>query len=253
MKTIRLGWLPDLPDHRDLLFSSLPKPEIAALPPLVDLRPGCPAVYDQGQLGSCTANAIAGAFEFGAIKEKEAAIVPSRLFIYYNERVIEGTVKTDSGAQIRDGIKSVATTGICPETKWPYNIAKFAKKPSKTCYTSAKKDIAIQYLRIDNTVLNDLKSCLAAGFPFVFGITVYSSFMTESVANSGMVPMPGKKEQVEGGHALMAVGYDDNKSAFIVRNSWGDSWGLKGYCYIPYQYLTSASLADDFWTIRQVS
>src|SRR5438445_13260812 len=133
------GWVPDLPDQRDLVYSA-PAPFIMALPTAVDLRPQCPPVYDQGQLGSCTGNAIAGAIEFERLKQKLTDFVPSRLFIYYNERVIEGTVRSDSGAQIRDGIKSVASQGVCPETEWPYDITKFEQKPPSKAYADALTD-----------------------------------------------------------------------------------------------------------------
>ena len=135
-KIRRYGWIPDLPDQRDHLYAA-PPAFLAALPPSTDLRSGCPAVYDQGRLGSCTANAIGGAIEFDRMKQKLPDFVPSRLFIYYNERVIEGTVSSDSGAQIRDGIKTVASQGVCPEPDWPYDITKFTQKPPanawKTC------------------------------------------------------------------------------------------------------------------------
>src|SRR5947209_3482203 len=164
------GWKPELPDHRDLPYAamrlSLEKP--LALPAQVDLRPHCPPVYDQGQLGSCTGNAIAGAFEFDRRKQNLSDFVPSRLFIYYNERVMEGSVATDAGAFIRDGIKSIGKQGVCKETQWPYNIAKFATKPAKSCYSKAVKYRAISYFRLDNANLDELKSCLAAGYPFVF-------------------------------------------------------------------------------------
>jgi len=131
MKIQRYGWIRDLPDHRDFMYS-VPVATLQALPSSVDLRSHCPPVYDQGQLGSCTANAIAGALQFDEIKEhKNGPSTPSRLFIYYNERVIEGTVTSDSGAQLRDGVKTVAKRGICPAKVWPYDISKFAVKPRR--------------------------------------------------------------------------------------------------------------------------
>jgi C1A family cysteine protease len=187
------------------------------------------------------------------MKQKLSVFNPSRLFIYYNERVLEGHVKDDSGAQLRDGVKSVATSGVCDETLWPYNVGKFAKKPTKALYTKALKNKALQYTRLNNTAINELKTCLAGGNPFVFGFTAYQSFEGDVVAKSGVLPMPSKTESVIGGHAVMAVGYDDQKNAFIVRNSWGDGWGLMGYFYMPYDYITSTDLADDFWTISQVA
>jgi C1A family cysteine protease len=246
------GWVPDLPDHRDQLYAA-PAPTIMALPAKVDLRNQCPPVYDQGQLGSCTGNAIAGAHQFDQMKEAaNKAFAPSRLFIYYNERVIEGTVASDSGAQIRDGIKSVGQSGVCPETEWQYDITKFAVKPPPQSYTDAAKNKAIQYQRVARN-LSQMKGCLAAGFPFVFGFTVYESFESPQVAQTGIVPMPAPKESVVGGHAVMAAGYDDSQQSFIVRNSWGTGWGLKGYFMMPYAYLLDANLSDDFWTIRLVA
>jgi C1A family cysteine protease len=245
----KYGWAPDLPDQRDHLYSA-PLPVLVKLPPKKDLRSGCPPVYDQGQLGSCTANAISGAIQFEQKKQRAKVFMPSRLFIYYNERVMEGSVNSDAGAQIRDGVKSVANIGVCPETEWPYDINKFADKPTPKCYTDAKKCEAVGYQRLDSTNLNQLKGCIASGFPFVFGFTVYDAFESQDVAKSGILNMPGPKEKVVGGHAILAVGYDDSTQRFAVRNSWGKNWGVKGYFTIPYAYLTTTNLADDFWTIR---
>jgi C1A family cysteine protease len=249
-KIARYGWIPDLPDQRDHLYAA-PGPVLAQLPPSADLRPQCPPVFDQGQLGSCTGNAIAGAIEFELLKQQLSDFVPSRLFIYYNERVIEGTVNSDSGAQIRDGIKSVAQQGVCPETDWPYDIAKFDQQPSASAYQDALMDRAVSYqLVVQN--LNQMKGCLASGYPFVLGFTVYESFESPDVAKTGHAPMPGAGEQQIGGHAVLAVGYDDSQQWFIVRNSWGAGWGMSGYFTLPYTYLTQSSLAADFWTIRLV-
>jgi len=251
-KIARYGWTRDLPDQRDHLYATPPE-FMLNLPASVDLRAQCPVVYDQGQLGSCTANSIAAALEFDQMKEKQAQVfVPSRLFIYYNERTMEGTTNTDAGAQIRDGIKSVGKQGDCPENLWPYDITKFAVKPPQECYQQAVKFKAVQYQRLTQ-ILNQLKGCLASGYPFVFGFTVYESFETPQVANTGHAPMPSPKETVVGGHAVMAVGYDDSQNWFIVRNSWGEGWGLKGYFTLPYAYLLEQNLANDFWTIRVVS
>ena len=163
---------------------------------------------------------------------------------------MEGTVNSDAGAQIRDGVKSVANLGVCPETEWPYKIDKFADKPASKCYTDAKKCEAVGYQRLDSTNLNQLKGCIASGFPFVFGFTVYDAFESPQVAKTGVLNMPGPKEKVQGGHAVLAVGYNDAAQRFTVRNSWGKDWGIKGYFTIPYTYLTTTDLADDFWTIR---
>jgi C1A family cysteine protease len=235
MKIKRYGWVADLPDHRDHICSA-PMQVVTSLPTKVDLSSQCPAVYDQGQIGSCTANAIAGAIEFDFMKEKKKDFMPSRLFIYYNERDIEGTVDSDSGAQIRDGIKSIASQGDCPENEWSYDISKFAQKPPQKCYADALKHKAVQYQRITRT-LNQMKGCLASGYPFVFGFTVYDSFESEEVAKTGQLNMPSAGENVVGGHAVLAVGYDDMQNRFIVRNSWGASWAMKGYFTMPYGYL----------------
>jgi C1A family cysteine protease len=251
-KIQRYGWIPDLPDARDRLYAA-PMEVMAALPHKADLRPHCPPVYDQGQLGSCTANAIGAAIQFDRMKQHLTPnFVPSRLFIYYNERAIERTISTDSGAQIRDGIKSVARQGACPEPDWPYDIAKFAQRPPRLDYTEALRDRAVSYTRLVQHA-NLLKGCLASGYPFVYGFTVYESFESPEVARTGVVPMPSPGEQVLGGHAVLAVGYDDAAQRFIVRNSWGDQWGMAGYFTMPYAYVTDSNLADDLWTIRLVS
>jgi C1A family cysteine protease len=175
--------------------------------------------------------------------------------------VMEGTPPSvDSGAQIRDGIKSVASLGACKETSWTYSDTNnngdpcskcgYALKPVPASYKEALQHKVKAYERLDNTNLSTLKGCLAAGYSFVFGFTVYESFESQKVASTGMVPMPASAEQVVGGHAVECVGYDDSKQLFIVRNSWGPGWGLKGYCMMPYTYLTSSNLAGDFWTIH---
>jgi len=244
------GWIPDVPDQRDHLYAA-PAQFLAALPPSTDLRRRCPAVYNQGQLGSCTANAIAGAIEFDRLKQKMPDFVPSRLFIYYNERVIEGTVRSDSGAMIRDGIKSVASDGVCPEPEWPYVIKKFATRPSVRAYRDALQDRAISYQSLVQD-MNQMKGCLASGFPFIFGFTVYQSFESPTVARTGHAPMPSWSERPVGGHAVMAVGYDDANQWFLCRNSWGAAWGMRGYFTLPYSYLIQPGLSSDFWTIRLV-
>ena len=263
-KTARYGWVPDLPDARDHLYAA-PAIALAALPPSADLRSGCPPVYNQGRIGSCTANAIAAAFEFDLKKQGLPDFMPSRLFIYYNERAMEGHVASDSGAQIRDGVKSIATLGVCAETEWSYDDtpatsdggpfpagAKDGEKPSPQCYQDALKNRAATYRRVTQN-LDHMRCCLAAGDPFVFGFTVYESFESDVVAKSGVAPMPQPGEQVLGGHAVLAVGYDDSAQTFTVRNPWGADWGQDGYFTLPYAYLTTRGLSSDFWTIRVVT
>jgi C1A family cysteine protease len=236
---------------RDFLYAATSATLGAGLPTMVDLRPKCPPVYDQGQLGSCTGNGIAAAIQFDQMKQGKKGFMPSRLFIYYNERAMENTIAQDAGAQIRDGIKAVATLGAPPETDWPYDIAKFADKPPLNTYTEAKQDLVTTYSRVTHNLLQ-MQACLAEGYPFVFGFTVYESFEGAAVAKNGIVSMPAKGEKLVGGHCVVAVGYDDSKRMFIVRNSWGTGWGLKGYFMMPYEYLTDPHLASDFWTIRAV-
>ncbi len=248
MKIQHYGWHPDLPDQRDYLFSVV-YGTAAQLPPAVDLRPKCPPIEDQKQLGSCTANALVGALEFLEVKDGDPFVTLSRLFVYYNERVIENTVKSNSGAQLRDGIKTLAKQGVCPEKMWPYIISHFENKPTKICYTDAAQHVILSYQRIQT--LSDMKTCLAAGYPFVFGFTVYEFFESPEVAKTGVVPMPAPHEKVAGGHAVVAVGYDDAAQRVIARNSWGPSWGQAGYFTMPYNYITNPKLAADMWTIRR--
>ena len=244
------GWNPDLPDHRDHQYSA-PNHLLATLPPSLSLESGCPKVYDQQALGSCTSNAIAAAIEFDRLKEKLPDWTPSRLFIYYNERVIEKTVKSDSGAQIRDGIKSVNTKGACREATWPYEIKKFAQTPPPAAFTEGAQHTAVTYQQVTQT-LTQLKGCLVSGYPVVFGFTVYESFESDEVAQTGIVNLPTSQEKVLGGHAVLLVGYNDTTQRFRVRNSWGVDWGQKGYFEMPYAYVTSKNLASDFWTIQLV-
>jgi C1A family cysteine protease len=250
-KIQRYGWIPDLPDRRDRVFAA-PAATLGALPPRADLRPLCPSIYDQGALGSCTAQAIAAALQCDQAKQaQQDHFTPSRLFIYYNERAIEGTVDEDAGAMLRDGIKSVAKQGAPHETLWPYRIAKFRTKPPATAYRDGERHQALLYQRVPR-LLDQMKGCLAGGFPFVFGFSVYESFESRAVAASGDVPMPRPREALLGGHAVVAVGYDDPSQRFVIRNSWGAAWGQAGYCTMPYEYLLDGGLSDDFWTVHLI-
>jgi len=246
----RYGWRPDHPDMRDFLLAVEPA---KSLPRRTSLRTKMPPVYDQGQLGSCTANSVGAILEFNELKQKEPdAATPSRLFIYYNERAMEGTVSQDSGAEIRDGIKSVAQLGAPPETLWPYVISKFAHKPPANAYTAALKHEAIRYARVAQSQIA-IQTVLAGGYPISFGFTVYESFESD-VGSNGIVPLPGPDEQTLGGHAVVAVGYKQIRGQlyFECRNSWGPGWGDHGYFWLPAGYVTSSSLASDFWVIEEV-
>ncbi len=241
----RYGWVPDTPDQRDFLYSRIARP--IKLPPMIDLRPICSKIENQGKLGSCTANALVGALEFLEKKDNLPQADLSRLFIYYNERAIEHTTDSDSGATLRDGIKSLAKLGVCPEADWKYVISKFKTKPSQKSYADASGHKIVSYHRILS--LDDMRNCLAQGYPFVFGFTVYESFESMEVEKTGVVNMPQPDEAVLGGHAVVAVGYDDNQKRFVVRNSWGTKWGMGGYFTIPYAYLTNRGLAGDMWVV----
>jgi C1A family cysteine protease len=244
----KYGWLPDVPDQRDFLYSA-PFSNLQALPPRTDLRPACPAVYDQEALGSCTANAVAAAVQFDRMRQRIDPFAPSRLFLYYNERMVENTVNSDSGSHLRVGIKCIASHGDCRETKWPYDAGRFMVKPPETCYQDALHYQVVSYQKVLQD-LSQMRACLASGFPFIFGFSVYSSFECPDVAKKGELPMPSTGERLLGGHAVMAVGYDDFRQVFMVRNSWGTNWGMDGYFTMPYAYLCQPSLAADFWTLR---
>jgi C1A family cysteine protease len=244
----RLGWRRDLPDQRDHKYR-LP-PEIAtAIPSSANLRGLCPPVYDQGNWGSCVANAVAGAIEVAHAREGlTPPWTPSRMFIYRHARVLEGDVTVDAGCEIRDGIKTVATKGAPKEDDWPYIDANFEIDPPAAIWGEAMHHPVTRYESIAMS-LGLMRGRLASGLPFVFGISVYDSFMSAEVARTGVILIPAPDENLVGGHALLAVGYDDQSARFLFRNSWGSGWGQEGYGTIPYGYLTDPNLAADFWAI----
>jgi len=248
----KLGWKRDYPDFRDRVLA-LPAAKKANLPSQVDLRKkngGFP-IYDQGDLGSCTANALCAAFHFSQVNQGLEQFVPSRLFVYFNERSMEGTVDSDSGAYIRDGVKAMNKLGVCKETDWVYDVSKFTLRPGDACYSEALKNTVKEYARVPQT-MEDIKACIAEGFPIVFGFAVCSSFFSAEVQQTGMMPMPQPGDYVLGGHAVQACGYDDEKRVVIVRNSWGEGWGDAGFFYMPYDYISDENLCADFWAIRFV-
>jgi C1A family cysteine protease len=215
----------------------------------IDLRNRCPPVYDQGKLGSCTANALAFGYEYTELVQNiNNKFIPSRLFIYYNERDIEHTTNKDSGAELFDGIFTLSLLGVCPEKNWEYNISNFTIKPNKECYNIALNHTINNYYAIQQHI-EQIKSCLILGFPVIFGFIVYQSFESEEVAKTGIMTMPKENDIIIGGHAVAAVGFDDKKKYFIIRNSWGDKWGDKGYFYMPYEYMLDNKLCSDFWCI----
>ncbi|AET67679.1 cysteine protease [Desulfosporosinus orientis DSM 765] len=238
----------DQHDERDYLYARLPIRK--DLPSEIDLRSGCSPVVDQGELGSCTANAIgSGLREYLEIKNMQTNVPLSRLFLYYHERLLEGTVDEDSGAEIRDGIKVLKKLGICSEALWPYEVSQFTVAPSAEAETEAGRFKIDSYQRL--RTIYDVQRCLAEGYPVVMGMSVYESFESDRVAQSGIVPSPRAGEEVLGGHAMLIVGYKKMglRQCFIVRNSWGESWGDKGYCYIPAKFINNGIIFD-LWTAR---
>ena len=256
----KLGWLPDVPDTRDIPFTAIfriPR----KLPAHTDLRAGCSPVEDQENLGSCTAQALVGALEFLQLHDlNDARRSPamfrdlSRLFVYYNERAASGTVQEDSGAMLRTGIKTLKAQGVCRENLWPHEIRRFTAKPTAACFAEAADHQVTAYQRLNRTspvdALAEMKACLAMGLPFVFGFAVYEHVMSAAVARTGRIRLPGKSERMLGGHAVMAVGYQESTRMVLFRNSWGAAWGCSGYGQMPYAYLTSRELSDDFWCIQ---
>lgn len=217
----------------------------------VNLGNKIPFVYDQGQLGSCTANSTGYMFSWMVQNNNKQLFIPSRLFLYYNTRVIMGTTNYDSGATLRDTMKSLRTSGVCAETTWPYVYDKFMTSPTPPCYQEGATRQALSYASVAISLIS-MKNVLQSR-PFVLGILVYSSFFYPSVPKTGYVPMPNvRKETLLGGHAILVMGYDDYKQCFLCRNSWGKSWGLNGNFYIPYQYATNRNLSFDAWVLYSV-
>ena len=258
-----LGWRRQLPDHRDLVYAASAH-VMAKLPPHVDLRSSMPPIWDQGELGSCTAHGVGALMQFMHMKERhaDAARRPSRLMLYWLAREMEGAVNEDTGAEIRDVVKAAVRWGTAFEgggsatDEWPYDIAKYRERPPQRAFTAASKFEALEY-RAPLQVSQQLRAVLAGSLPFTFGVTLYSSFESEEVARTGIVPMPHPQEAPMGGHCMVAVGYDDTGTIgparhFLVRNSWSKKWGVGGHCWMPYEYLLRQDLAADFWVISRV-
>lgn len=250
------GWTKDVMDHRDYMFKvTAPVPVPATLD--LSLLPN-PPIFNQTTLGSCTSMGIGDAHMYDQIQQNPTtAFMPSHLFIYFNERKMEGTIKSDAGGQIRDGIKSVAAQGVCPETMWPYNISKFTNTPPAACYTEALKHKALLYQRVgylngsvDQASLQQAVASMKRTVPL--GIPVYASFESAAVAKTGIVPMPKKGEQLLGGHCIDFYGWVLIKGVLYwkLKNSWGPAWGDKGFFYLPIPYVQYMS---DAWLIQTVA
>lgn len=177
--------------------------------------------------------------------------MPSRLFIYYNERLIEHTTNSDSGSSLKDGINSICKYGVIQENKWPYDINKFTKKPPDTLYDNAKKYSDITYIKLEQDI-DHIRQALDEKNVIAFGFSVYESFESHEVSESGIMTLPKKDDKLLGGHAVLAIGYNDSLKLIIVRNSWGPEWGDNGYFYMPYDYITNKDLASDFWIIDRL-
>jgi len=238
-------------DKRDHLYSDSYQVPVR-LPLKVDLRNVAPPVWDQLTVGTCHAEMTAAALCVARKQEGLPFIDPSVMFLAYTTRASEGHANEDSGGTIRGTFKAAAASGVCSIATWPYIVARLCVRPTPKAYAEARLHEAIQYQFLSQNAA-ELRSALANGHVWGFGITVYESFESAQVARTGVVPMPKPTEAALGGHAMLCVGYDDLMARFLVRNSWGDSWGIGGHCYMPYAYLLNSNLSFDFGTIQRAT
>lgn len=243
------GYIPDDAGIKKINVINNRKVAFVKVAASVDLRSVMPPVYDQGQIGSCTGNGSAAVYDFDNFKRNGSYLTPSRLFIYYGARVIEGDPEQDNGAQIHDVVQVLQQSGTPTERTWPYNTDQFATKPSASAYSEATKHQALHAYSVD---FPQIQAALTAGFPVVFGTDVYTE-INDLTASDYKMPMPAPGEQPEGGHCMVICGYFTDSAGlwFWVRNSWGTGWGLNGYCLIPAAYIKS--YASDFWVVDSVS
>jgi len=249
--TFSFGYIPDLPDNRDFKFKAA---SISTLPESVDLREYLQPVKNQGKLGACTAFATTAMVEYVRNKQGFLSWDASPLFTYYSTRKIENTLDIDSGAYVRDALKSAVNDGVAKETSWPYIVENFTITPPVSVWEEAEKHQALTYYRLDQTKENIL-GCLADGYPFTFGARLYQSFINTQCGFlvHNYLPMPVlSAEKFVGGHCMLAVGYstNNNNTYILARNSWSTSVGLDGYHNIPLDYFLDSTLSSDFWTIR---
>ena len=238
------GWKPQLPDHRDLQFSSI-IPSALALPPKASLRSQINWQYNQGRCEGCTGFSTATAVRLAIRKsQNNLDIDPSCLFLYYNARKLENDTYRDAGAYIRDVFQGIGIWGVAAASDWPFSTNKVLTSPPQNAYNDAKKEILTGYYAV-NQDPTDLKSCIALGHPFVAGITVFKSLIQD---NHGHVSMPHPNDKPMGGHAICFTGYDDTTQEYEFKNSWGE-WGDNGYGYLPYQFVESENYTSDFWTV----
>ena len=249
IKPNRYTWKSDIPDKRDKYAKYTDFTVDLEVPSIIDLRENCPPIVDQGNLGSSTANSILFLYRYREMLKKElCTFMPSTLFLYYNSRIKDECIDQDNGSSIRDGLKCLNKLGVCSEKMWEYDISKFTDKPSDECYVFASLHKSIKYFKL-NQDLALFKTCLINGFPFIFGLTLYESFDSDKTKTTGLIDLPNINEKVIGAHTMAVIGYDDKKKHFIIRNSWGNKWGDKGYCYLPYDYIMDKDLATDFWIL----
>jgi C1A family cysteine protease len=239
------GWVKDRKDTRDLVCSY--KYDNTILPKKVNLIPKFPPCFNQHSTNSCVGNAVAAAVNYLDMSYG----LSSRLYIYYNARMLDGTQHQDQGVQIRSAMKAVAKWGHCNESMWPFITLRVNVQPLDECYQEGDHHQVLEYARVEQS-LDELKATLYAGYPIVFGMKVYASMEDDKVKRTGKVPMPKLWDRERGRHAVLIVGYDDSTQEFIVRNSWGTNWGLRGNFVIPYKFVVSPKYCADFWTIKEV-